>query len=1012
MKRILIPMCLILSAQITVAQRTNQYRSVHRLFFEGKEMFALKNYSGCTDKLYAFKKNAKDVDLIEESDYMLVVSAFKQGLPLASNQLKDFIEKYPDTPHIDNVNFLTGTIHFGNKEYEKALYWLNLCNLDNLSLEDQETYSYRKAYTLLQLKQTDKARGYFERISQIGKKYQKPATYYIAYIDYIDGDYNSALPKFAKLKDEANYRQQALNYTMQILYIQNKLTRAEKEADILITDYPNSENLFEAYRIKGNALYQKGDHTQALRYLQEYATSTNRPLRGDLYKLGICLFEQHQYTEAIEWLGQTVTLDDALTQNAYLYLGQSYLQANDKDKARMAFESAATATFDKQVQEVALYNYALLVHETSFTGFGESVTIFEDFLNDFPNSKYADKVSDYLVETYLTTNNYEKALESIQKIKVPSLKIQRAQQDILLQLGTQAYINVKIDKAQSFFNQAIQQGNTNPEAKSKAYFWRGETFYYQKEYSRAITDYKTYLNTCVDKTEKTYPLAYYDIAYSYFKMKEYSQALNFFSSYTQLSSSTKNTTALADAYNRLGDCLYHNREFNEAQTYYDLAVRTRPEAGDYAVYQKGFLLGLKKKYKEKISVMDQLAQDYPQSPYLNNALYEKGRAYVMIGDNQQAALAFEQLVANNAENSLARKASIQLGLIYNNEHQTDQAITAYKRVVSKFPGSNEAKTALEDLKTIYMDKNKVDDYANYVNSLEGNAHFEASEQDSLTYIAAEKTFMRGNQDLAKESMENYITHFPQGAFITHANYYIATIAYYQKDYEKAKNLYAKIILTGNQKFLEPSLANKARIEWNQQDYKNALVTYKRLLAIAEQPENLRSAKLGLMRSAEKIEATSDILFGAEELLKETKLSPEIEAEARYFRAKVYLKQGRSAAAIPDLTELSKDTRTVYGAESTYRLAQVYSDSQKDKQAEKVLMQFIKKGTPHTYWLARGFVLLSDIYMARGDSFQARQYLTSLKKNYKNDDDITPMISKRMSQLDQLSKQTKKKDNEK
>lgn len=69
----------------------------------------------------------------------------------------------------------------------------------------------------------------------------------------------------------------------------------------------------------------------------------------------------------------------------------------------MAFEAAATSSFDKQIKEVAMYNYALLIHETAFTGFGESVTIFEDFLNDFPNSQYADKVNDYLVEVYLTT---------------------------------------------------------------------------------------------------------------------------------------------------------------------------------------------------------------------------------------------------------------------------------------------------------------------------------------------------------------------------------------------------------------------------------------------------------------------------------------------------------------------------------------------------------------------------------------------------------------------------------
>ena len=108
--------------------------------------------------------------------------------------------------------------------------------------------------------------------------------------------------------------------------------------------------------------------------LSKYVSSTDSPLRGDLYILGVCYYNKGNYSSAVNALGRTVRENDALSQNAYLYLGQSYLKLKDKNNARMAFEAAATSSFDKQVKEAAMYNYA-----TAFTGFGESVTIFEDF---------------------------------------------------------------------------------------------------------------------------------------------------------------------------------------------------------------------------------------------------------------------------------------------------------------------------------------------------------------------------------------------------------------------------------------------------------------------------------------------------------------------------------------------------------------------------------------------------------------------------------------------------------
>lgn len=997
MKRILIPLCLMVGSHLANGQRSYQLEAPNRLFIEGKELFSLKNYAGCIDKLEAYKQQSTDADLIQEADYMLVYAAFEQGSHHADLLLKNYLDTYPTSRHSDEIAFLIGSVHFERAEYEKAIFWLNESNIDLLSSEQQEAYSFRLAYSLLQTGEMDKARGYFARIEQIGNKYKEAATYYVAYIDYATKAYSQALTAFSRLKESPKFSEQSLYYIAQIYFIQNKYDKVIKEGEKLLERYPGSKNNSEIYRIVGDSYYHVGDQNNAIQMLSKYVSLEENPLRSDLYLLGVCYFNNGNYNSAINMLGRTIQPNDEVTQNANLYLGQSYLKLGNKNNARMAFEASATASFDKQIKEVAMYNYALLIHETSFTGFGESVTIFEDFLNDFPNSKYADKVNDYLVEVYLTTKNYEAALKSINKIKQPSAKILEAKQDILFQLGTQAFTNMQLEPAVGLFNQAIQLGSYNTTARNDAYFWRGESYYRLGEYEQSISDIKTYLNNTRQRNTDMYALAHYNLGYSYFKLKNYDTALARFRQYVEMESNQQ-AASLADAYNRIGDCLYQNRQFAAAEENYSYAAQLLPAAGDYSIYQKGFLLGLQKDYNGKIQAMDRLIREYPESQYVDDALFEKGRSYVLMENHTSAAQAFNQLIGQFPQSSLARKAGIQLGLLYYNSNQPDKAVTAYKQVISNYPGSEEARVALQDLKSVYIDLNDINAYATYVNSLGGNIRLEVGEQDSLTYIAAEKLFMRGDNEAARRSFVNYLQTYPAGAFSSNANYYLGSIAFAQKEYNEAHQRFAAVIASGDTKFIEESVARTAEIEYLNKDYATALESFKRLQIVAESPENKQAARLGVMRSALQTNQQQDALVAAEDLLKDPKLSPEIEAEARYVRAKALINQKQANKALADLKVLSKDTRTAYGAESTYLLAQLYYDTNDDKNAEKVLMSFIENGTPHQYWLARGFIVLADIYIRQGDDFQARQYLTSLQNNYKADDDIAAMIENRLGKL--------------
>ena len=191
-----------------------------------------------------------------------------------------------------------------------------------------------------------------------------------------------------------------------------------------------------------------------------------------------------------------------------------------------------------------------------------------------------------------------------------------------------------------------------------------------------------------------------------------------------------------------------------------------------------------------------------------------------------------------------------------------------------------------------------------------------------------------------------------------------------------------------------------RDRFNRQQYDLALADYKKLQAKATTAERRQLGAIGVLRCGALMHDDAEVINAATALLAEAKLSPELRNEALYYRAKAYLNQKADKKAMDDLQLLAKDTRTLYGAEAKYLLAQYFYDAKDDKNAEKVLEDFAKNGTPHQYWLARGFILWADIYIRQGDDLQARAYLNNLKNNYKGDDEIAGMIEDRLGKLKQ------------
>lgn len=936
-------------------------------------------------------------DVAGDKEYARVCKEYELRTENSIDLMEAYLKQYPDSRHANRIESMMASVYFEEGKYQEAIAIYRSCDLDALPDKERDEAALKLATAYLKVGHLEEAKVWFTLLKEVSKDYQSDAVYNLGYIDYVEGKYDKALKAFTSLQTDDEYDALVPYYIGEIYLLRGEYQKADEVASDYLRHFAGHKDEAEMKRVQGEARYGMKDYLAAVSSLEGYVNAVESPQRKSMYELGMGYYHTGAYLNATEMLGRTTLEQDALAQNANLHMGLAYLQLKERNQARMAFEQASIGDYDKAVKEQALYNYALCIHETSYSPFAESVTVFERFLNEFPDSRYRERVNDYLVETYMNTRSYDAALKSIAKISKPGPRIMEAKQKILFRLGTQAFANARFAEALQYFNRSLEVGQYNSSVKADTYYWRGEANYRLENYRNAGQDLRRYLELANNKRSQEYGLALYSLGYTDFKQKNYGSALNWFNRFVN-GGMNDNRQVLADAYNRMGDCNFYARNFDDARRSYDKAGQMDPALGDYSLYQEGFVKGLQRDYSGKIQTLNQLIANYQQSQYIDDALYEQGRAFVQLEDNANAIERFQLLVKNFPQSNMAPRAANEVGLLYYQDDRYPEAIAAYKEVIKNYPGSEEARLAQRDLKSIYIDLNKVDEYADFASTIPGGANFDVNERDSLTYVAAERVYMRGEMADARNSFVKYLQTFPEGAFSLNANYYIGLIDYNQQNYESASAHLNKVLEYPDNKYSEEAMMMSAEMAYLAKDYAKSLELYKLLKDRTSTPERRQMAATGMLRSAAMSGNGEETILVATSVLEDAKVAPELENEARHYRSKALVNAGQMQYAAEDWKVLAQDTRNVYGAEAKYRYAQYLFDEGKTTEAEKEVLNYLEVSTPHTYWLARGFVLLSDIYARLDRKLEARQYLLSLKQNYQADDDIAGMIESRLQNL--------------
>jgi TolA-binding protein len=337
-------------------------------------------------------------------------------------------------------------------------------------------------------------------------------------------------------------------------------------------------------------------------------------------------------------------------------------------------------------------------------------------------------------------------------------------------------------------------------------------------------------------------------------------------------------------------------------------------------------------------------------------------------------------VLNDPEaGGLKPRAYLKLGLCYYNVDKYDDALSNYQTLVQKYPQSTEADEATDIMKNIYVEIGKPNEYIEMMRR--NGKSISVSEADSLTYTAAGLKYNANDCNAAIAGFKNYLSRFPDGAYVLEANYFSSECYNAAKDFQNALIGYDYVNSKGINRFFEKATLEAARITYfEQKDYVKAKKYFESLLGGSINQDNQLEALRGLVRCYYQLKDYAQANDAAKNLLTKKGISTDDRSIAFLVLGKSQQVNNDCASAITSFKSCAAINKAAWGAEARYEIANCQYSMNSLAVAEKSALAVIKETGSYDNWVTKSYILLGDIFMQQKDYFNAKATYESVAKN--------------------------------
>ena len=955
---------------------------IEKKYKEAKELFVKEQFALAYPLLKELKQQYADNTISDHTyinddvNYYYIVCQLKLKHQVAEKEARRYVDVVANEPRRQLMSYHLAKYYFLQDDFSNAINYYERTGLDNISNEEIADVKFEKAYCYFNLKNFDQAKPLFEEVTQLNdNKYFIPANYYYGFLCYKDKEYNKALSAFRLVETVEEYKGVVPYYIAEILYFEGKRDEALRYGESVLARGGNLVYQSEMNLLIGQLYFEKKNFVKALPLLEAYVNSSDKVDKEILYELSFCYYNANNLPKAIEGFKQLSNEKDSMGQNSMYLLGDCYLRNNQKENARNAFQYCAYNNSNATQQKVSRFIYAKLSYELGYQDV--ALNEMKKYLNDYPNSEYDTEAKEILVSLLANTNNFREALELYESFGKPTPSMRKVYPKILYGRAVEFINDQQLTKADELLNQVLADANVGS-ITPYANFWKGEIAYRNNKYDEAIRYLSLYVqNNAPTQGEANPTAAKYNLGYSLLKKENYSKALAFFEQITKIVSVTSPAIE-QDAYLRSADCYFMLKEYAKANALYDNVINNALAQGDYALFQKAMIAGVKNS-SERIKILNTLTRQYPTSYLVPDVNMEIANTYMEDEKFRDAIPYLDKILVDANAVNLYPKAYLKLGLCYYNIDKNKEALNNYQSLIRNYPQSTEADDALDNIKNIYIEEGRPNEYVELMRK--NGKNISVTEADSLTYTAALLKYNSNDCVNAINRFTNYLNQFPTGSYALEANFFISECFLNNKDWSNALVGYSYVNNKGYSRYFEKATAEAAQINYFElKNYVEAKRFFQSLNTGATTQENKLAALRGLVRCNYLLKDYAQANEGAKELLTKKGISTDDKSIAYLVLGKSQQINNDCAAAIASFKSCATINKSAWGAEARYEIANCQFTQNNLTAAEKAALAAIKETGSYDLWVTKSYILLGDVFLQKKDYFNAKATYESVAKN--------------------------------